>query len=199
MLARTTSATSWLRRQPAPARSKGLSGPVVVVLAAGRADRGLAARRLAEQTLGRHERDRHDLAPCPGEPTADGRRGLMAAVAEVAWRSVAARDIVVPCPRSARRVRSRWAWATPSPRSVGARPDAAGWQSILPGHADGPALTTLRSVARELHHTPSSAPASRPARASGRAAAELYSELVALKGGETRVPAGSSPAIQRMA
>jgi len=157
-----------------------MSGPAVVVLAAGRGSRfrgmehklaqGLGASTVLGTTL------RHVLASqLPMVVVAT------AAMAELAKRSVAARDIVV-LPDV----------GTPGPAllgigysiacGVGARPDASGWL-ILP--ADMPLVrpSTLLAVAQHLRdHTVVCAQHRGERGHPVGFAAELYSELVALSG-----------------
>lgn len=159
-----------------------MSGPVVVVLAAGRGSRYGGTSHKLEQALGVTSvigtTLRHVLASqLPMVVVAT------AAIAELARRSVAARDIVVlpevgtPGPEP---LGMGYSIAT----GVGARPDAAGWL-ILPGDMPMVLPSTLRSVARELrHHTVVYAQHRGQRGHPVGFAAELYSELVALKGDE---------------
>jgi molybdenum cofactor cytidylyltransferase len=159
-----------------------MSGPVVVVLAAGRGKRFGGRTHKLEQHLGGSSvigsTLRHVLAsqlPMVVVTTA--------AMAATVRHTVAARDIVV-LP----------AVGTPGPEPLGmgysiasgvaARPDAAGWL-ILP--ADMPMVRpeTLQAVARELgNHTVVYAQHRGQRGHPVGFAAELYSELVALEGDE---------------
>lgn len=159
-----------------------MSGPVVVVLAAGRGSRfGAPTRKLAQQlgsssVLGTTLR--HVLAshlPMVVVTTA--------ALADTARRTVAARDLVV-LPEV----------GTPGPEPLGmgysiasgvaARPDAAGWL-ILPADMPMVAASTLQAVARELsEHTVVYAQFRGQRGHPVGFAAELYSELVVLEGDE---------------
>lgn len=159
-----------------------MSGPVVVVLAAGRGSRfGARAGKLAQQ-LGNSSvlgtTLRHVLAsrlPMVVVTTA--------ALADTARRTVAARDVVV-LPEV----------GTPGPEPLGmgfsiasgvaARPDAAGWL-ILPADMPMVAASTLQAVARQLgEHTVVYAQYRGQRGHPVGFAAELYSELVLLEGDE---------------
>jgi molybdenum cofactor cytidylyltransferase len=159
-----------------------MSGPVVVVLAAGRGTRfGVRSHKLV-QRLGSSSvigtTLSHVLAShLPMVVVAT------AATAEAARRAVAARDIVVL---------PEVGTAGPEPLGMGfsiasgvaARPDAAGWL-ILP--ADMPLVqpSTMQAVARELRqHTVVYAQHRGQRGHPVGFAAELYSELVALQGDE---------------
>lgn len=159
-----------------------MSGPVVVVLAAGRGTRFGAREHKLAQRLGsssvigttlRHVLASHLPMVVVATP----------AMAEPARLAVAARDIVV-LPEV----------GTPGPEPLGmgfsiasgvaARPDASGWL-ILP--ADMPLVqpATLLAVARELrHHTIVYAQHRGQRGHPVGFAAELYSELVTLEGDE---------------
>lgn len=159
-----------------------MSGPVVVVLAAGRGKRFGGSTHKLEQRLGSSSvigtTLRHVLAsqlPMIVVTTA--------AMADSVRHTVAARDIVV-LP----------AVGTPGPEPLGmgysiasgvaARPDAAGWL-ILP--ADMPMVRpeTLQALGRELrNHTVVYAQHRGQRGHPVGFAAELYSELVALEGDE---------------
>jgi molybdenum cofactor cytidylyltransferase len=160
-----------------------MSGPVVVVLAAGRGSRflGGGAHKL-EQSLGASSvigsTLRHVLAS--GLPMVVVATAVMA---DTVRRTVAARDIVV-LP----------AVGTPGPEplgmgysiahGVGARPDAPGWL-ILPGDMPMIQPATLLAVARELAHYTVVYAQHRGQRGHPVGfAAELYSELVMLRGDE---------------
>jgi len=159
-----------------------MSGPVVVVLAAGRGSRFLGLDHKLVQALGASS----VLGTTLGHVLSSRLPMVVvatAALAEIAQRSVATRDIVV-LPDA----------GTPGPEPLGmgysiacgvsARPDASGWL-ILPGDMPMVKPATLRAVAAELHqHTVAYA------QYRGRRghpvgfSAELYSELAALSGDE---------------
>ena len=159
-----------------------MSGPVVVVLAAGRGSRfGGHAHKLTQRlgsstVLGTTLR--HVLAShLPMVVVAT------ATIAETARRAVAARDIVV-LPEV----------GTPGPEPLGmgfsiasgiaARPDASGWL-ILPADMPMVSASTLQAVARELgQHTIVYAQHRGQRGHPVGFAAELYSELVMLEGDE---------------
>lgn len=159
-----------------------MSGPVVVVLAAGRGTRFRGPAHKLEQRLGDSSvigtTLRHVLASrLPMVVVAT------AATADAARLAVAARDIVV-LPEV----------GTPGPEplgmgysiasGVGARPDAAGWL-ILPGDMPMIQPTTLQTMARELrHHTIVYAQHRGQRGHPVGFSAELYSELVKLEGDE---------------
>jgi molybdenum cofactor cytidylyltransferase len=159
-----------------------MSGPVVVVLAAGRGSRfGDGAHKL-EQSLGTSS----VIGSTLRNVLASGLPMVVVVTADMAntvRRTVAARDIVV-LP----------AVGTPGPeplgmgysiaRGVGARPDAPGWL-ILPGDMPMIQPATMLAVARELaHHTVVYAQHRGQRGHPVGFAAELYSELVTLGGDE---------------
>jgi len=158
------------------------SRPAVIVLAAGKGSRFLA--------------DEHKLAQSLGGSTVLGttlRNAIAsqlqvivvttAALAEVARRHVAARDVIV-LPEVGTPGHPALGMGHSISVGVGARPQASGWL-ILP--ADMPLVlpTTLQAVARQLAQHPVVY-----AQFKGRRghpvgfSAELYSELVALEGDE---------------
>jgi molybdenum cofactor cytidylyltransferase len=160
----------------------GMSGPVVVVLAAGSGSRfgGL----------------QHKLAQDFGGSTVLGstlRQVLAshlpmvvvatAATAEIACRSVAARDVVV-LPEVGSETGQHLGMGYSIASGVSARPEASAWL-VLPG--DMPLVTpaTLRSVARELgqHAVVFAQHRGRRGHPVGFSA-ELFSELVLLRGDE---------------
>jgi molybdenum cofactor cytidylyltransferase len=159
-----------------------MSGPVVVVLAAGRGSRFGARDHKLAQMLGTSSM----LATSLRKVLASHLPMVVVttpALAELARRSVATRDIVV-VPEV----------GTPGPEPLGmgysiacgvaARPEAAGWL-ILPGDMPMIQPATLRAVARELtdHTVVYAQHRGRRGHPVGFAA-ELYSELVALSGDE---------------
>jgi molybdenum cofactor cytidylyltransferase len=170
------------------------SGPVVVVLAAGRGSRFRGPSHKLVQELGASS----VLGTTLRQVLASGLPLVVvatAAMADVARRSVASRDIVtVP------------EVGTPGPAplgmgysiaaGVGARPDASGWL-VLPGDMPMVQPATLQAVARELRHHPVAYAQHRGQRGHPVGfAGELYSELVTLGGDEgARRLVGRYPAI----
>ena len=159
-----------------------MSGPVVVVLAAGRGsrfsglDHKLAQRFGASSVLGTTLR----------QVLASGLPMVVvttAALAEVVRPSVATRDIVV-LPEVGTPVPEPLGMGYSIACGVSARPDASGWL-ILPGDMPLVKPATLQLLARELsHHTVVYAQhLGRRGHPVGFAA-ELYSELVRLGGDE---------------
>lgn len=157
-----------------------MSGPVVVVLAAGRGSRFQGPQHKLMQPLGAStvlgSTLRHVLAS--GLPMVVV---ATAAISEVAGRSVATRDIVI-VPEVGDRPAHPLGMAYSIACGVGARPDASGWL-ILPGDMPMILPETLLTVARALgQHTVVYA------QYRGRRghpvgfAAELFSELVTLSG-----------------
>jgi molybdenum cofactor cytidylyltransferase len=157
-----------------------MSGPVVVVLAAGRGSRFRGSDHKLAQPLGAS----NVLGTTLSQVLASRLPIVVvttAALAEIARFSVATRDIVIlPAADT----------AGPSPEGMGysiacgvsARPDASGWL-ILPG--DMPLITpgTLQAVARDLrHHAVAYAQHHGQRGHPVGFSAELYSELAALSG-----------------
>lgn len=157
-----------------------MSGPVVVVLAAGRGSRFRGLDHKLAQSLGASS----VLGTTLRQVLASRLPMVVvatAALAEIAKRSVATRDIVV-LPDV----------GTPGPEPLGmgysiacgvsARPDASGWL-VLPGDMPMVEPATLQAVARELrHHTVVYAQHRGQRGHPVGFAAELYSELAALGG-----------------
>jgi len=164
-----------------------LSRPALIVLAAGRGSRFLGSHHKLAEALGpstvlgttlRHAIETH----LPVVVVTTER------LADVARRSVAARDVVVLPEVAPERADDPTQLALGMGYSiaagVSARPDALGWL-ILPG--DMPLVTpaSIQAVARALDHHPVAY-----AQHKGRRghpvgfSAELYSELVALSGDE---------------
>lgn len=159
-----------------------MSGPVVVVLAAGRGSRfGARARKLAQQlgsssvlgtTLRRVLASRLPMVVV-----------TTAALADVARRTVAARDVVV-LPEVGTPGTEPLGMGYSIASGVAARPDASGWL-ILPADMPMVAASTLEAVARQLReHTVVYAQYRGQRGHPVGFAAELYSELVMLEGDE---------------
>jgi len=164
-----------------------LSRPALIVLAAGRGSRFLGSHHKLAQALGpstllgttlRHAIETHlPVVVVTTEPLAD-----------LARRSVAARDVVVLPEVAPERTDVAPQLALGMGYSiaagVSARPDAPGWL-ILPG--DMPLVTpaAIQAVARALEHHPVAYAQHRGRRGHPVGfSAELYSELVALSGDE---------------
>ena len=159
-----------------------MSGPVVIVLAAGRGSRFRGLDHKLAQTLGASS----VLGTTLRQVLASRLPMVVvatAALAEIAKRSVATRDIVVVPDVG-----------TPGPEPLGmgysiacgvsARPDASGWL-VLPGDMPMVEPATLQAVARELrHHTVVYAQHRGQRGHPVGFSAELYSELAALSGDE---------------
>jgi len=161
-------------------------GPAVIVLAAGKGSRFSGVEHKLAQPLGpstvlgstlRHAIETHlPVVVVTTEPLAD-----------LARRSVAARDVVV-LPEVGSSA-SNAALATLGmgysiAAGVGARPDARGW-IILPGDMPLVRPASMLSVARQLDHHPVVYAQHKGRRGHPVAfSAELYSELTALSGDE---------------
>ena len=161
-------------------------GPAVIVLAAGKGSRFSGVEHKLAQPLGpstvlgstlRHAIETHlPVVVVTTEPLAD-----------LARRSVAARDVVV-LPEVGSSA-SNAALATLGmgysiAAGVGARPDARGWL-ILPGDMPLVRPASMLSVARQLDHHPVVYAQHKGRRGHPVAfSAELYSELTALSGDE---------------
>ena len=159
-----------------------MSGPVVVVLAAGRGSRFRGPDHKLAQALGAS-----NVLGTTLRQVLSSRLPMVvvatAALAEIAKRSVATRDIVV-LPDV----------GSPGPEPLGmgysiacgvsARPDASGWL-VMPGDMPMVHAATLQKVARELrHHTVVYAQHRGQRGHPVGFSAELYSELAALGGDE---------------
>lgn len=158
------------------------SRPAVIVLAAGKGSRFLGPEHKLAQRLGGST----VLGTTLRNAIASHLQVIVvttAALAEAAWRHVAARDVIV-LPEVGSAGQPALGMGHSIGVGVGARPDASGWL-ILP--ADMPLVlpTTLQVVARQLVQHPVVY-----AQFKGRRghpvgfSAELYSELVALDGDE---------------
>ena len=157
-----------------------MSGPVVIVLAAGRGSRFRGLDHKLAQTLGASS----VLGTTLRQVLASRLPMVVvatAALAEIAKRSVATRDIVVVPDVGT---------AGPEPLGMGysiasgvsARPDASGWL-VLPGDMPMVEPATLQAVARAMsQHTVVYAQHRGQRGHPVGFAAELYSELVALNG-----------------
>lgn len=159
-----------------------MSGPVVIVLAAGRGTRFNGPAHKLLQPLGTS----NVLGTTLGHVLASQLPMVVVAtpaIAEIAGRSVATRDIVV-IPEGAAGRAQLHGMGYSIACGVSARPDATGWL-ILPGDMPMVRPETLQSVARALEqHTVAYA------QYRGRRghpvgfASELYSELATLTGDE---------------
>lgn len=158
------------------------SRPAVIVLAAGKGSRFLGPEHKLEQSLGAST----VLGTTLGHAIASQLQVVVVtteALADVARRSVAARDVIV-LPEADAPGQAGLGMGYSISAGVTARPDASGWL-VLP--ADMPMVqpATLRAVARELAHH-----AVAYAQYKGRRghpvgfSAELYSELATLSGDE---------------
>ena len=155
--------------------------PAVIVLAAGKGARFLGADHKLVQSLGTGTvlgtTLRHAILSQLSMVVVTTE-----ALAEVARRSVAARDVVV-LPEGGPD-QSLWGMGYSIAAGVSARPDASGWL-ILPADMPLVQTATLQAVARQLEHHPVVY-----AQYKGRRghpvgfSAELYSELVVLTGDE---------------
>ena len=159
-----------------------MSGPVVVVLAAGRGSRFHARGHKLTQALGTSS----VLGTTLRQVLASHLPMVVVvtpALAELARRSVATRDIVV-VPEVGTAGLEPLGMGYSIACGVGARPEAAGWL-ILPGDMPMIRSATLRAVAHDLkdHTVVYAQHRGRRGHPVGFAA-ELYSELVALTGDE---------------
>ena len=156
--------------------------PVVIVLAAGKGSRFLGADHKLAQSLGGLTVLGTTLQNAIGSHL-QVVVVTTGALADVASRSVAARDVVV-LPEADTPGRAGLGMGYSIGAGVAARPDAGGWL-ILPGDMPRVQPTTLQAVARQLEHH-----AVAYAQYKGRRghpvgfSPELYSELIALSGDE---------------
>lgn len=156
--------------------------PVVIVLAAGKGSRFVGADHKLAQNLGAltvlGTTLQHAIASHLQVVVVTTRM-----LADVACRSVAARDVIV-LPEVGTPGETALGMGYSISVGVGARPDAAGWL-ILPGDMPRVQPSTLQAVARQLEHH-----AVAYAQYKGRRghpvgfSPELYSELIALSGDE---------------
>lgn len=158
------------------------SRPAVIVLAAGKGSRFLGDEHKLKQALGAST----VLGTTLGNAIASHLQVVVVtteALAEVARRSVAARDVIV-LPDADEPGQSGLGMGYSISAGVNARPDASGWL-VLPGDMPMVQAATLRAVAGEL-----SQHAVAYAQYKGRRghpvgfSAELYSELATLSGDE---------------
>ena len=156
--------------------------PAVIVLAAGKGSRFLGGDHKLAQSLGALS----VLATTLQNAIASHLQVVVVTtqgLADVARRSVAARDVIV-LPEVGAPGQNGLGMGYSISAGVNARPDAAGWL-ILPGDMPQVQPVTLQAVARQLEHH-----AVAYAQYKGRRghpvgfSAELYSELSALSGDE---------------
>ncbi len=156
--------------------------PAVIVLAAGKGSRFLGADHKLAQSLG----GLTVLGTTLQHAIASHLQVVVVtteALADVACRSVAARDVIV-LPEVGAPGQTALGMGYSISVGVGARPDAGGWL-ILPGDMPRVRPLTLQAVARQLEQH-----AVAYAQYKGRRghpvgfSAELYSELIALSGDE---------------
>ena len=154
--------------------------PAVIVLAAGKGSRFIGTEHKLAQSLGNLT-----VLGCTLRHAIDSHLQVVVvtteALAEVACRSVAARDVIV-LPEVGAPGQSGLGMGYSISAGVSARPNASGWL-ILPGDMPLVQPVTLQAVARQLAHH-----AVVYAQYKGRRghpvgfSAELYSELVSLSG-----------------
>ena len=158
------------------------SRAAVIVLAAGKGSRFLGAEHKLEQSLGAST----VLGTTLGHAISCRLQVVVVtteALADVARRSVAARDVIV-LPEADAPGQTGLGMGYSIGAGVNARPDAGGWL-VLPGDMPMVQPATLQAVARELIHH-----AVAYAQYKGRRghpvgfSAELYSELSTLSGDE---------------
>ena len=159
-----------------------MSGPVVIVLAAGRGSRFRGLDHKLAQPLGVSS----VLGTTLGQVLASRLPMVVvatAAMAEIAQLSVATRDIVV-LPDVGTPGQEPLGMGFSIACGVGARPNASGWL-VLPGDMPMVGSATLQAVARELRHQTVVYAQYRGQRGHPVGfSAELYSELAALTGDE---------------
>lgn len=156
--------------------------PAVIVLAAGKGSRFLGAGHKLAQTLGAST----VLGTTLQHAIASDLQVVVVttqALADLACRSVAARDVIV-LPEVGAPGETALGMGYSIGAGVSARPEAGGWL-ILPGDMPQVRPLTLQAVARQLAHD-----AVAYAQYKGRRghpvgfSPELYSELIALRGDE---------------
>ena len=158
------------------------SRPAVIVLAAGKGSRFLGAEHKLAQSLGGvtvlGSTLRHAIASHLQVVVVTTQ-----ALAEVARRSVAARDVIV-LPEVGSPGQTALGLGDSIGAGVAARPDASGWL-ILPGDMPQVQPLSLQAVARQLVQHPVVYAQHKGLRGHPVGfAAELYSELIALSGDE---------------
>ncbi len=157
-----------------------MSGPVVVVLAAGRGSRFRGLDHKLAQSLGAST----VLGTTLSQVLASHLPIVVvatAALADIARCSVATRDIVI-LPEAGTTGPQRLGMGYSIACGVSARPDASGWL-ILPGDMPVVRPATLRAVARDLRHHAVAYAQHRGQRGHPVGfSSELYSELAALTG-----------------
>jgi molybdenum cofactor cytidylyltransferase len=158
------------------------SRPAVIVLAAGKGSRFLGTEHKLAQSL----EGLTVLGSTLRHAIASHLQVVVVtteALAEVASRSIAARDVIV-IPEADAPGQSGLGMGYSISVGVGARPDASGWL-ILPGDMPQVQPSTLQEVARQLDQHPVVYAQYKGRRGHPVAfSAELYSELVTLKGDE---------------
>ena len=158
-------------------------GPALIVLAAGKGSRFLGAEHKLAAAFGpstvlgstlRHAIETHlPVVVVTTEPLAD-----------LARRSVAARDVVVLPEVGSGPSAATLGMGYSIAAGVGARPDARGWL-ILPGDMPLVRPASMLAVARQLEHHPIAYAQHKGRRGHPVAfSAELYSELAVLNGDE---------------
>jgi molybdenum cofactor cytidylyltransferase len=158
------------------------SRPAVIVLAAGKGSRFLGTEHKLAQSL----EGLTVLGSTLRHAIASHLQVVVVtteALAEVASRSIAARDVIV-VPEADAPGQAGLGMGYSISVGVGSRPDASGWL-ILPGDMPRVQPATLQAVARQLDQHPVVYAQYKGRRGHPVAfSAELYSELVTLKGDE---------------
>ncbi|HEY9067279.1 MAG TPA: nucleotidyltransferase family protein [Burkholderiaceae bacterium] len=159
------------------------SGPALIVLAAGKGSRFVGAEHKLAQPLGPST-----VLGATLRHAIETQLAIVvvttAPLAELARRSVAARDVVVLPEVGSGPDRAALGMGYSIAAGVGARPDAHGWL-ILPGDMPLVRPSSMLAVARQLEQHPIAYAQHRGRRGHPVAfSAELYSELAALSGDE---------------